>query len=60
LLTAFFFSSLEDIMLQALPYLFPNPLGTASGARVEFYDRFRHETDEYDSWLFFLSHQPWF
>ena len=35
-------------MLKALPSLFPNHLGTASGARVEFYDKFKREADEYD------------
>jgi len=49
LLTVFFFSSLEDVMLQALPPLFPNPLGTANGARVEFYHNAQQESDEYDS-----------
>jgi len=36
-------------MLKALPSLFPNLLGTASSARVEFYDKFQREADEYDS-----------
>ena len=35
-------------MLEALPSLFPNLLGTASGARAEFYDKFQREADEYD------------
>jgi len=35
-------------MLKALPTLFPNLLGTASSARVEFYDKFQREADEYD------------
>ena len=35
-------------MLKALPTLFPNLLGTASGARHEFYDKFQREADEYD------------
>jgi len=35
-------------MLKALPSLFPNLLGTASSARVEFYDKFQREADEYD------------
>jgi len=36
-------------MLKALPSLFPNLLGTASSARVEFYGKFQQEADEYDS-----------
>ena len=36
-------------MLKALPSLFPNLLGTASSARVEFYDKFQREADEYNS-----------
>ena len=35
-------------MLKALPTLFPHLLGTASSARVEFYDKFQREADEYD------------
>ena len=35
-------------MLKALPSLFPNLLGTASSGRVEFYDKFQREADEYD------------
>jgi len=35
-------------MLKALPSLFPNLLGTSSSARVEFYDKFQREADEYD------------
>ena len=35
-------------MLKALPSLFPNLLGTTSSARVEFYDKFQREADEYD------------
>ena len=35
-------------MLKALPSLFPNLLGTSSSARVEFYDKFQPEADEYD------------
>jgi len=35
-------------MLKALPSLFPNLLGTARGPRVEFYDKFQREADEYD------------
>ena len=35
-------------MLKALPSLFPNLLGTSSNARVEFYDKFQREADEYD------------
>ena len=35
-------------MLKALPSLFPNLLGTASSARVEFYDKFQREADEFD------------
>jgi hypothetical protein len=48
LLTAFFTPRLEDAMLKALPSLFPHLLGAASGARVEFYDKFQREADEYD------------
>ena len=40
--------SLEGAMLKTLPPLFPNALGTASSARVEFYDKFQREADEYD------------
>ena len=47
-LTVFFVPSLEEAMLKALPSLFPHLLGTASGARVEFYDKFQREADEYD------------
>ena len=43
-----FVLSLEEAMLKALPSLFPHLLGTASGARVEFYDKFQREADEYD------------
>ena len=35
-------------MLKALPSLFPNLLGTTSSARVEFYDKFQREADDYD------------
>ena len=35
-------------MLKALPSLFPNHVGTSSNARVEFYDKFQREADEYD------------
>jgi len=35
-------------MLKALPSLFPNLLGTPTGARVEFYDKFQREADGYD------------
>ena len=35
-------------MLKALPILFPHLLGTANGARAEFYDKFQREADEYD------------
>jgi hypothetical protein len=35
-------------MLKALPTLFPHILGTASSARVTFYDKFQREADEYD------------
>ncbi|KAF9649519.1 hypothetical protein BDM02DRAFT_3128351 [Thelephora ganbajun] len=40
--------ALEDAMLKALPTLFPHLLGTASNARVDFYDKFQREADEYD------------
>ena len=36
-------------MLKALPTLFPNLLGISSSARVEFYDKFQREADEYDN-----------
>ena len=48
LLTAFRFSSLEDAMLEALPSLLPNLLGTSSSVRVEFHDEIQREADEYD------------
>jgi len=35
-------------MLKALPSLFPNLHGTTNSARVEFYDKFKHEADDYD------------
>jgi len=35
-------------MLKALPLLFPNLNGTASGARGDFYDKFQREADERD------------
>ena len=35
-------------MRKALPSLFPNLLGTPTGARVEFYDKFQSEADGYD------------
>ena len=35
-------------MLKALPSLFPNLLGTSSSSRVEFYDKFQREADDYD------------
>jgi len=35
-------------MLKALPSLFPNILGSTNSARVEFYDKFQREADEYD------------
>ena len=35
-------------MLKALPSLFPNLLGTSSNPRVEFYDKFQREADDYD------------
>jgi len=35
-------------MLKALSSRFPNLLGTSSGSRVEFYDKFQRETDRYD------------
>ena len=35
-------------MIKALPSLFPHLLGTANNARVEFYDKFQREADEYD------------
>jgi len=35
-------------MRKALPSLFPNLLGTTNSARVEFYDKFQHEADDYD------------
>jgi hypothetical protein len=41
--------SLEEALLKVLPSLLPNHLGTTRGARVEFYDKFQREADEYDS-----------
>ena len=35
-------------MLKTFQTLLPNLHGTASGARVEFYDKFQREADEYD------------
>jgi len=35
-------------MLKTLTSLLPNHLGTASGARADFYDKFQHEADEHD------------
>ena len=35
-------------MLNPLPSLFPNLLGTSSSPRIEFYDKFQREADEYD------------
>ena len=35
-------------MRKALPSLFPDLLGTTNNARVEFYDKFQHEADDYD------------
>ena len=35
-------------MIKALPTLFPHLIGTANNARVEFYDKFQREADEYD------------
>jgi len=35
-------------MLKALPSLFPNLIGAPTGARVDFYDKFQREADEYD------------
>ena len=35
-------------MLKALPTLFPNLLGATRNARIEFFDKFQREADEYD------------
>ena len=35
-------------MLKAFQSLYLNILGTASSARVEFYDKLQRETNEYD------------
>lgn len=35
-------------MRKVLPSLFPNPPGTASSARIEFYDKFQRAADDYD------------
>ena len=35
-------------MLKALPSLFPNLLGTSNNPRVEFYNKFQREADDYD------------
>ena len=40
--------SLEDAPPGALPSRPPNRSGTATSARVEFYDKFRRAADEYD------------
>jgi hypothetical protein len=40
--------SLEEALRKVLPPLLSNPLGTARGARVEFYDKFQRGADEYD------------
>lgn len=40
--------SLEEALLKALPSLLPNLLGTTKNPRVEFYDKFQCEADEYD------------
>ena len=42
-------SSLEDAMLKALPTLFPHLLGTDSSAKVEFYNKFQRQADDYDN-----------
>jgi len=47
-LDVFFSSSPEDAMLKAFQSLYLNILGTASSARVEFYDKLQRETNEYD------------
>ena len=41
-------SSLEDALLKTLTSLFPNHLGTTSGPRADFYDKFQREADEHD------------
>ena len=48
LLTEFFVPSLEDVVLKALPTLFPHLVGTTNNTRVEFYKKFQREADEYD------------
>ena len=35
-------------MLKALPSLFPDRIGAASSPRVEFYDKFQREANEYE------------
>ena len=35
-------------MLKVLPTLFPHFLGTANSARVDFYNKFQREADDYD------------
>ena len=36
-------------MLKALSSLSQNPLGASDNPRVQFYDRFQQEADDYDS-----------
>jgi hypothetical protein len=42
---------LEDVLLKVLPSLFPDFCATPSGARGEFYTKFRREADEYDEYF---------
>ena len=48
LVTLFFIFSPEDATSNGEPPLFPNLPETARNARIEFYDKFQHELDEYD------------
>ena len=41
-------SSLEDATVKPLPGPLPNLLGTTGNARIDFYDKFKREADEYD------------
>jgi hypothetical protein len=47
LLTAFLVASFEDAVNDALKNYFPR-LESTSNARIEFYNKFQHEADEYD------------
>ena len=48
LLTTCFTASLEDAVQNALKNYFPRLESAGSGARAEFYNKFKREADEYD------------